>query len=650
MTAVARHKGPTAVLDADSRAFVDAAQLAFVASANRDGRLDVSPRGGQPSVMIVDGDGTLLLPDYLGNRRLDTMGNLLEDARIAVLLLRRGVDTGLLIRGTARITTDPVRLACFPADENPALAVLEIQPEEVATRDVGALLRAGAWPDRDSRQPALDLGALIDGDKSRGGAPVLRDAREEAGLERSGLRQHYGPPSEGVRTKVTATAGPGLAGFLAGAEAVVLASRDDNGQIDISVSDATGMALDDHGRIISSDTPSGLVAMSVIARGRAELVRVNGEASAGLLTAREMYFHCSAALSRARLWQADRRVTWVGRRRFLLTARDDTAPGVVSFTLTPDDTAPLGIVLPGEYVTLHWPDRTQAAGLARSYSISACPVGRSLRITVRRIGAGGLSDLLHDHLQPGDRVCLTGPAGRFTLNSAPGRPVVLVSAGVGITPLFPMLEALAREETPRDVWFAHAARSGAHRIFRDEAIRIADEARAARIRVIDVLSRPAPGDSPDHAGRLDAATLARLVPVAGADIYICGPDPFMSALRADLPQHGADPSRIRTETFAAGQGGPVDLTGLDLPDRCKVTFAQSGRSVDWTPAAGTLLDLAEASGLTPPSMCRTGDCQTCVQRLRHGRVAHAMPEPPMLAEDRLLLCQAVPLGDIEIDC
>src|SRR5690606_3152135 len=143
-------------------------------------------------------------------------------------------------------------------------------------------------------------------------------------------------------------------------------------------------------------------------------------------------------------------------------------PDVVSFVLRPLDNAPIGDMAPGQYVTVSLPKDPQQTR-RRSYSISGRPDARSLRITVRRVGDKGLSALLHDRLAVGDEVLLAPPAGQFVLDSAPRRSVVLVSAGVGITPLLPMAEHLAREGPGRDIWFVHAARCRRHHLFAEEA-------------------------------------------------------------------------------------------------------------------------------------------------------------------------------------
>src|SRR5690606_27338792 len=238
----------------------------------------------------------------------------------------------------------------------------------------------------------------------------------------------------------------------------------------------------------------------------------------------------------ARIWSDSRPVAWSGRRRFVCVTRKRESPDVVSFVFEPRDAAPVGPTVPGQYVTISLPHDERPVPRRRCYSISATPDARSLRITVRRVGSGGISALLHETVEPGDEVLLGPPGGQFVLDSDPSRPVVLVSAGVGVTPLLPMARQLAREQSDRGVWFVHAARHAGRHLFREGL----DEGARAKPRfpLITVNSRPGAGEVDDISGRLDAATLARHVPMGQPDFYTCGPDGFMASLREGLDELG----------------------------------------------------------------------------------------------------------------
>lgn len=653
-------------MDADVRQFIENATLLFIASRNAEGAMDVSPRGGQPSVVRVTDQGKLLLPDYNGNRRLDTIGNLLSNPKVALIVLNRGSDRYLRIAANAEVSFRAEDLAAFPADENPPISVLVLAPETVEFVTTTAFARAEVWLDADRRKPPLDLGAILRGDKlaqaAAGFDPVLKNDEEERLLARAGVRDVYGTSGELVRNKVYDIAGPGGLGFIDEATFVVVAHEGQDGEttIDLTAEAPLSVIPFDNRHAYRLRLPPEVVtgeegecALATVAPGRNELLRINGrfeqENGAVKVVPREVFFHCSAAFARSRIWQQDRRVWWAGKRRFTCVERRRESPDVTSFVLKPRDEAPIGPVAAGQYVTVSMPDGT-GVSRQRTYSISSRPDGNSLRISVRRTGGGGMSDMLHDTVKAGTEMLVGVPAGRFVLSSPPGRPIVLVSAGVGITPLLPMLDQLARDDGGRDVWFIHAARDGGHHLFADEARGIAESAKNGAIHLVSCYSRPRDGDESDLVGRIDARAIAGLVPVQEADFYICGPEAFMTSLREGLVAHGAAPESVRFEAFAATASGSLDLSGKDMVSSCKVTFARSGKTATWTPSDGSLLDLALENGIDVAYSCRLGDCQSCVQRTVSGIADYPSGEEPLLAYGQILLCQAVPRGDLVIDC
>lgn len=656
-------------------AFIENSTLLFIASRNVDGTMDVSPRGGQPSALRVAADGTLLLPDYVGNRRLDTIGNVLGDPDVALLLLNRRSDRYLRISARASVTQAADAIAAFPADENPPLSVIVLTPTRMEFVSSRAFGDAGFWIDPSGRKPPLEVLDIYASDgrwqADAGRKPVLCDAGTESRLIETGLRAFYGTPGQLVQTKVYETAGPGFMGFLDVARFVVFAHQTTGGEIAIDLAgaplrpdpdaNAQSLVLDlaHEGSTAGSTPHSAAFAILAAEPGRADNIRLNGtyrevgaEPDGGRrlsLRSDEIFFHCSAAFNRSRIWSDARPVAWSGRRGFTCVSRRTESPDVVSFVLEPRDAAPVGRAAPGQYVTVSLPEDGQPVPRRRCYSISAVPGRRTLRISVRRVGNDGVSALLHDRLKVGDEILLGPPGGDFVLDSAPLRPVVLVSAGVGITPLLPMAEALAQEPPGRDVWFVHAARSARHHLFEAETRRFAGI--HGGFRLFTAYSRPEEGDVCDHRGRLDAAILARLVPVKEADFYICGPDAFMSSLKRGLTERGAAPQSIRMEAFEQKSGAGLVVSGAQAKRAsCTVTFGKSGRQAVWTPESGTLLDLALASGVEVQYSCRSGECQSCAQKVASGAAAYPFGEEPILPRGQILLCQAIPRGDIVIDC
>ncbi|OJY72077.1 MULTISPECIES: pyridoxamine 5'-phosphate oxidase family protein [unclassified Rhizobium] len=653
-------------MDADIRRFIENSTLLFIASRNAEGAMDVSPRGGQPSVLKVTESGTLLLPDYNGNRRLDTIGNILANRRVALVILNRRCARFLRVGADATVSFLAEDLLRFPVDESPPISVLVLTPSSLEFVETPAFDQADFWIDPSRRLPPLDLGAVINGDKiaqaAKGFFPVARSMAEERDLKAAGVRDIYGPPIEGVDQKISGFAGPGALRFMEGAIFTVLAREGENADITIDITAEAPLTVIpfDNEHAYRLRMPSDMVtvregecALLTIIPGQNELLRINGrleqQTNTLRIAPREVFFHCSAALSRSRIWQQDRRSFWSGKRRFICTERHVESPDVTSFILEPCDNAPIGLALPGQYVTVSVP-AASGARRQRSYSVSRRSDGQSLRISVRRLGCGGVSDLLHDTIQPGMELQVGVPAGRFVLSSLPGRRIVLVSAGVGVTPLLPMLEALAMEEGGREVWFIHAARCADYHLFEKEVRAIAAQAKNGNLKLVSCYSRPREGDLCDFVGRVDADLISGLLPVDAADFYICGPDIFMTSLRDGLIASGADPGSIRYEVFETSSSPVLDLSGKDALPGSKVTFARSGKSVTWSPSEGTLLDLALNHDIHVAYSCRLGDCQSCIQNVINGVVVHLGDDVPLLSINQALLCLGVPRGDLELDC
>ncbi len=664
-------------MDDHTRSFIEKSTLLFIASRNAKGAMDVSPRGGQPSVVRLGADGSLLLPDYVGNRRLDTIGNVLSNPDVALVLLNRRSEDYLRISARATVSQKAEDIAAFPADENRPLSVMVLTPVRMEFVRSKAFRESGFWIDPADRKPPLDVLDIYARDgrwQAEGGRkPVLYDAASESRLAEAGLRDSYGTPSPLVQNKVYNTAGPGFMTFIDEARFIVFAHESDTGEILLDLVGGSPLRLDpdtnrqsllldlSHEGSAASATPhSAEFALLAAEPGRSDNIRLNGayrEVSSQpdgqrrlSVHPEEIYFHCSAAFARSRIWTDSRPIAWSGRRSFTCAARRQESPDVVSFVLKPRDNAPVGDAEPGQYVTVSLPLDDRPMQRRRCYSISGIPGKYSLRISVRRLGTDGVSALLHDKIEIGDEVLLGAPAGQFVLDSTPPRPVVLVSAGVGITPLLPMAELLAREDAGRDVWFIHAARSARYHLFEEEALRIAGANPA--IRLFTAYSQPEDGDTCHHRGRLDARTIAAHVPVADADFYICGPDGFMSSLSQGLIELGAVAASIKTEAFEQRSGGLAGALSETLADQAPrtVEFARSGKRVTWKPESGSLLDLALATNIDVQYSCRNGECQSCAQRLVSGQANYPNGEEPLLARGQVLLCQAIPHGDIVLDC
>lgn len=254
-----------------------------------------------------------------------------------------------------------------------------------------------------------------------------------------------------------------------------------------------------------------------------------------------------------------------GWRPFLVEATGMESETIRSFYLVPTDGGLAEPHAPGQHLTIRLPSLGETPGWSadgpmRSYSLSQPFDGRGYRISVKREPHGQVSRRLHDHIQPGDVLAVRAPAGDFALDRASERPVVLLSAGVGITPLLPMLATLAHGDRP--VVFVHGARDGASHAFG----RVVRRLSASSAHVVSHIrySQPRPGDRLgvdfDSVGRMDRALLAELGVDGGFEAYLCGPAGFMAAAHTALRGLGLPDDRIYSEDFgprARGGSAPA---------------------------------------------------------------------------------------------
>ena len=346
---------------------------------------------------------------------------------------------------------------------------------------------------------------------------------------------------------------------------------------------------------------------------------------------------------------------WSGFRSLRVAGIRRESAGISSFLLAPaDDDAATPAAAPGQYLTLRVRPDDGAPALTRSYSLSTVPDEHGYRISVKREGAA--SRYLHDRVKVGDVLEVAAPRGDFVLRDGAG-PVVLISAGVGATPVLAMLHALVTERSAREVWWLHGARNRDEHAFAAEVDALLATLPGAH-RVV-AYSRPDGGAGNDLSGRLDGAALDRLGVPTDADHYICGPDAFMRAIGAALAARGVAPERIATEVFGAV---PTYSSGIvkagdraphapDGPpgDGPVVTFSRSSLAVAWDARYPSLLDFAEACDVPVGFGCRNGVCHNCESSLLAGDVDyHIEPlEPPPAG--RILVCCTRPGSELTLD-
>jgi len=279
---------------------------------------------------------------------------------------------------------------------------------------------------------------------------------------------------------------------------------------------------------------------------------------------------------------------------------------------------------------------------------------------VKREPHGAGSRYIHTQVRAGDRLEVAAPRGTFILR--PGTaPVLLISAGVGATPVLAMLHALAAAQSGRDIWWLHGARRRAAEPFAAESRSLLATLASGHRYVC--YSRPGPGDvhGRDYqaAGRLSPDALAALDLPRDGEAYLCGPAAFMAEVSAALAGLGIDGTRVHTEIFGAT---PAQTPGIapaaarpphppagQPGDGPQVAFARSNLTVRWDRDQASLLELAEACDVPVRWSCRTGVCHTCETALLSGTVSYSPDPVDDPADGSALICCSQPAGDLVLD-
>ena len=350
-----------------------------------------------------------------------------------------------------------------------------------------------------------------------------------------------------------------------------------------------------------------------------------------------------------------------GFRSLAVTAVDRESADVLSLTLQSLDGSPLPAALPGQYVAVRLRPTADGPPLFRSYSLSGPVSPDRYRISVKVEPNGVAGIWLRDHVRVGDRLDVSSPRGTFVLGDGE-RPVVLLSAGIGATPVMAMLYALAAARTARPVVWLYAARDGQHHPFAAEVRRLMGGLTHGRRWVCYSAPGPAdtmPGDY-DVSGHLSRAVLERIGIPRDADVYLCGPARFMAEMKEVLAGLGVAPERMHAELFNGNESLTPGVVGATtraphLPEHDAdtgplVSFARSGVAAHWNPSVyQSVLELAEACDVQVRWSCRTGVCHNCESGLVSGEVDYD-PEPlDQPAEGNLLVCCARPVGDVVVD-
>ena len=344
-----------------------------------------------------------------------------------------------------------------------------------------------------------------------------------------------------------------------------------------------------------------------------------------------------------------------------VSAIDQESADVLSLSMRHPDGQPLPPALPGQYVVLRLRPTGGGAPLFRSYSLSGPVSTERYRISVKIEPDGAAGTYLREHVRLGAVLDVSSPRGSFILQSGE-RPVVLLSAGIGTTPVLAMLYALAAARSTRPVLWLHAARDGEHHPFAAEVRRLMLALTQGRSYVC--YSRPAShdkkGEDFDATGHLSQSIFDEVGIPKEADVYLCGPTRFMADMKETLAALDVAPKRIHVEIFNGSESMTPGVVGAttraphlpadDANTGPLVSFARSGITVHWKASAyQSILELAEACDVPVRWACRTGVCHNCESGLVSGAVAYGPQPLDKPADGNLLICCSQPIGDVVID-
>ena len=359
---------------------------------------------------------------------------------------------------------------------------------------------------------------------------------------------------------------------------------------------------------------------------------------------------------------------WEGFRAFIVDRKVPESETITSFYLKPQDGEPLPQYMPGQFLTFRLNVTEHSTPIMRTYSLSDSSHHQDYyRVTIKRLlppadppglPPGLSSNYFHDQVQAGTRLCVQAPRGKFYLDPNDTTPVVLLSGGVGLTPLVSMLNAIVESGSNRTVWYVHGTRDGREHAMGTHIQRLAAE--NANVHVHVNYSQPQPEDREgrdyDEPGYVTIDLLKRILPPAAYDFYLCGPSSFMRSLYNGLLKWGVPETRINYEFFGpvstlkegtdAAEEGTVSA---ESTEELQVSFAKAGLTAKWDASSENILDLAEAQGLRPPFSCRAGICHTCSSKLIEGEVEYVTEPLDRPDPGCVLICVSKPKTNLVLE-
>ena len=352
---------------------------------------------------------------------------------------------------------------------------------------------------------------------------------------------------------------------------------------------------------------------------------------------------------------------WQDWRNFKIVKKKPESKEITSFYLQPVDGAEIPNYKPGQYLTIKLDVPEQSRPVIRTYSLSDYPEAKDYyRLSIKREGSpsqdvppGVASNFMHDRISEGSIIPCKPPKGKFYLEVKNDTPAVLMSNGVGITPMIAMAKSCAKDNPQRHIWFIHGARNGEYHACREEMMAVKDS--YPNLHLHYRYSRPHPEDEGNYhsQGYADKQLLAdTIIPEiksthngsSEAEYFLCGSPAFMDSIRQGLQELDVPEDRVFYESFGGGKTKGKAENANDTPgvESAEVVFARSNKTVTWTSKDGNLLDFAEANGLNPDYSCRQGICHTCTCQIKEGEVEYIESPDSEPDAGSVLICVSRP--------
>ena len=355
--------------------------------------------------------------------------------------------------------------------------------------------------------------------------------------------------------------------------------------------------------------------------------------------------------------------TWKDWRDFKIVKKNVESKEITSFYLKPVDGGKIPSFKPGQYLTIKLDVPEQSRPVIRTYSLSDYPQSQDYyRLSIKRelapknldVPPGVASNFMHDRISEGSVIPCKPPSGKFYLEVEKQTPAVLMSNGVGITPMLSMAKACASDHPNRHVWFIHGARNGEHHACGEEINALAKS--YPNLHIHYCYSRPRPEDAGKYhsQGYADKQLLTNtIIPEikqthdgsSNAEYYLCGSPSFMDSIRQGLKELNVPEERVFFESFGSGKTKGKSEAASNTQgalETAEVVFARSNKTATWKPEDGTLLEFAEANGLNPDYSCRQGICHTCTCSIQKGEVEYIESPDSEPDEGSVLICVSRP--------